>query len=111
MIKQFSPFMKKYQRYLVLAVVCIVTETMFELIIPLIMANIVDVGVANGDKPYILQQGLLMALCALASLGLGIGSARFAAVCGQGFGAEIRKAEYAKIQSFSFANTDQFTAS
>lgn len=111
MIRRLLSYMKKYKKYTILAIFCIVAETFFELIIPLIMADIVDVGVANGDKPYILSKGLLMAGCALVSLILGVGSARFAAACGQGLGAELRKAEYRKFQSFSFANTDHFSSS
>ena len=84
---------------------------MFELVIPLVMASIVDVGVANGDRRYILMKGLQMVLFALISLVLGQGSAMFSARCGQGVGAEIRKAEFAKLQQFSFANTDHFRSS
>ena len=75
------------------------------------MASIVDVGVATGDRHYILMRGLQMVLFALISLILGQGAATFAARCGQGLGAEIRKAEYARLQEFSFANTDHFSES
>lgn len=111
MIRRLASYMKPYRKYTILAIFCITVETMFELIIPLIMADIIDVGVASGDKPYIFGKGALMVLCALISLILGIGSARFAALCGQGLGAELRKAEYRKLQSFSFANTDHFRTS
>ena len=77
----------------------------------MIMADIIDVGVANGDQAYILERGLQMVFCAGISLVLGIGYARFAALCGQGLGAELRKAEYRKIQEFSFSNTDKFSTS
>lgn len=103
--------MKKYRAATALAVFCIVLETFLELIIPLIMADMVDVGIANGDKAYIFEKGLMMAVCAVISMVLGVGSARFAAVCGQGVGAEIRKNEYRKLQQFSFANTDRFRTS
>ena len=73
--------------------------------------DIIDVGVANGDQAYILERGLQMVFCAGISLVLGIGYARFAALCGQGLGAELRKAEYRKIQEFSFSNTDKFSTS
>ena len=111
MIKRLASYMKPYRKYTILAIFCVAVETMFELIIPLIMADIIDVGVATGNKPYIFGKGALMVLCALISLLLGIGSARFAALCGQGLGAELRKAEYRKLQSFSFANTDHFRTS
>lgn len=75
------------------------------------MADIVDIGVANGDKAYIFSRGGFMILCALLALLLGIGSARFAAIVGQGLGANLREAEYAKLQEFSFANVDHFQIS
>ena len=75
------------------------------------MADIVDIGVANGDKTYIFSRGGFMILCALLALLLGIGSARFAAIAGQGLGANLREAEYAKLQEFSFANVDHFQIS
>ena len=79
-----------------------------ELIVPFIMADMVDVGVANGDKPYIFQRGILMAVFAVIAFLLGITSAKFAAKCGQGLGAELRKEEYRKLQGFSFGNMDHF---
>lgn len=103
--------MEKYRMYAVLSCLCVAFETLFELIIPMIMADIIDVGVANGDQAYILERGLQMVFCAGISLVLGIGYARFAALCGQGLGAELRKAEYRKIQEFSFSNTDKFSTS
>lgn len=110
-MKRLFSYMKKYRAATALAVFCIVLETFLELIIPLIMADMVDVGIANGDKAYIFEKGLMMAACAVISMVLGVGSARFAAVCGQGVGAEIRKNEYRKLQQFSFANTDRFRTS
>ena len=111
MLKRFYVYMEKYRMYAVLSCICVAFETLFELIIPMIMADIIDVGVANGDQAYILERGLQMVFCAGISLVLGIGYARFAALCGQGIGAELRKAEYRKIQEFSFSNTDKFSTS
>ena len=74
-------------------------------------ADIIDVGVAAGDQHYIVMKGLQMIGMALIALILGQGYARFAAACGQGVGAEIRKKEFAKLQQFSFANTDHFSES
>ena len=111
MLKRFYVYMEKYKMYAVLSCLCVAFETLFELIIPMIMADIIDVGVANGDQAYIQERGLQMVFCAGISLVLGIGYARFAALCGQGLGAELRKAEYRKIQEFSFSNTDKFSTS
>ena len=108
MLKRIFSYLGEYKKYAYLAGICIGAEVVFELVIPLIMADIVDVGVVNGDRDYIFQKGILMIGCALIALILGIGSAKFSALCGQGLGANIRKAEYKKMQSFSFANTDHF---
>ena len=78
-MKEFLSYLKPYKRDAVMAVFCIEAETVFELIIPLVMASIVDVGVVNGDRRYILMKGLQMVLFALISLVLGQGSAMFSA--------------------------------
>ena len=108
LIRRFAGYLHKYRLWFVLAMFCVAAEAVFELVIPMIMVNIVDVGVANGDRAYIFQQGALMCVCAVIAMVLGVGSARISALCGHGLAAEVRKAEYAKIQSFSFANRDRF---
>ena len=70
LIRVFS-YMKPYRKYAFLAGLCVAVECMFELIIPVLMANIVDVGVKNGDTGYIFTQGALMCLCAVIALFLG----------------------------------------
>ncbi len=110
LIRLFS-YINQYKKYAILAVTCILTEGIFELLVPLIMADLIDVGVANGDRSYIYMKGLQMVACALIALVLGVGSARFAALTGQGLGAELRKAEYEKLQGYSFANIDHFRSS
>ncbi len=111
MLTRLFSYMNQYKKYAALAVVCIMTEGVFELLVPLIMADLIDVGVANGDRSYIYMKGLQMVCCALIALVLGVGSARFAALTGQGLGAELRKAEYEKLQGYSFANIDHFRSS
>ena len=111
MFKQFFGYFKNYKKYLYLSAVFVILETLFELIIPLIMADIIDIGVANKDRNYILIKGGLMIICALLSPGLGLLYAKTAAKAGQGFGYELRKAQYQKIQEFSFKNTDHFSTS
>ncbi len=111
MLKRIFSYSGQYKKYLVFAALCITAESLFELVIPLIMANIVDIGVASGDRTYIFEQGAWMLICAFLALLLGIGSAKFSAVAGQGLGANLREAEYAKLQQFSFANVDHFQLS
>ena len=111
MFRKLLSYLGTYKKAAILAIFCVTTEVAFELIIPFIMADILDIGVATGNREYIISRGVLMLICSLIALGLGIGSAYFSALAGQGLGAELRKAEYRKIQSFSFANTDKFRTS
>lgn len=110
-LRRIASYIKPYKKSFIAAIFCISAEAVFELIIPLIMADIIDVGVKNGDKPFIFIRGGLMIACALVALLLGIGSAKFAARCGNGLGAELRKEEYRKLQGFSFSNIDKFRVS
>ena len=111
MIKKLYPYMKKYKKYLFLGVSCAVLEVVFELLIPLVMAKIVDVGISLGDTGYTIKMGLLMVCMAMISLSIGLALSKFAAIAGQGFGAELREAEYIKIQSYSFKNIEKFSTS
>lgn len=88
----------QYKKYLVFAALCITAESLFELVIPLIMANIVDIGVASGDRTYIFEQGAWMLVCAFLALLLGIGSAKFSAVAGRDW---ARICGRRSMQSFS----------
>ena len=101
MLRRIASYIKPYRKSFIAAVVCISAEAVFELIIPLIMADIIDIGVKNGDKPFIFIRGGIMIICALVALLLGIGSAKFSAECGNGLGAELRKEEYRKLQGLS----------
>ena len=111
MLSRIFSYIHGYKKYLWIAMACILAESVFELIVPLLMADIVNVGVETGDRTYIFLKGGEMLLCALAALVLGVGSARFSALAGQGLGAELRKAEYRKLQQFSFSNIDHFRVS
>ena len=109
MIKKLAPYMKKYKKPLILAVLCAALEAIFELLIPLVMAQIVDVGITNKDIGYTIKMGLLMLCMAFISLSFGLMLSKFAAEAGQGFGAELRQAEYIKIQQYSFKNIEKFS--
>ena len=109
MVKKLLPYMKKYKTPLILGVMCAALEAIFELLIPLVMANIVDIGITTGDSWYTIKMGLLMVGMALVSLSFGLGLSKFAAEAGQGFGAELREAEYVKIQGYSFKNIEKFS--
>ena len=111
MLRRLFSYMGRYKKYAFLALFCIAVESVFELLVPLIMADLVDVGVASGDRAYIFQKGGEMVICGVLALILGVGSARFAALAGQGLGAQLRQAEYEKLQKYSFSNIDHFRVS
>lgn len=111
MLRRLFSYMHQYKKFAAMAILCVAAESTFELIVPLIMADLVDVGVASGNKSYIYMKGFQMLICAFLALMLGVGSARFSALAGQGLGAELRKAEYEKLQGYSFANIDHFRVS
>lgn len=109
--KQLLPYLRPCRKEFFLAVLFVTAESIFELFIPLVMSDIIDVGVAGRDIRYILQQGIQMAVCALLSLFCGLLFARYAARTALGFGTCIREAEYARLQDYSFANLDHFETS
>jgi ATP-binding cassette subfamily B multidrug efflux pump len=109
MLKKLAPYTKGYRKWILLGVLCSAGEAVFELLLPRIMASIVDVGIANADKAYILSRGLEMILMSLVALALGVGAAALAAKAGMGFGANVRKAEYDQVQAFSFSNVEHFS--
>lgn len=111
MLKRIFSYMKQYKKYAYLALVCIGIEVVLELMVPMLMADLIDYGVADADIPYIYTKGIQMGGCAILALILGIGSSKFSALAGQGLGANIRMAEYEKLQSYSFSNIDHFRVS
>lgn len=84
-------------------------EVVLELLIPLYMSKIVDVGIPNGDMQYVLITGGKMLLIAGCSLFCGAMAARLSAVASMGMGARVREAMYKNIQTFSFSNIDRFS--
>ena len=109
MLKKLAPYTRGYRWYILLGVLCSVGEAVLELELPQAMSAIVDVGIANGDRSYILLTGVKMFLMAMAALACGVGAAVMAAKAAMDFGANIRQAEYEQVQRFSFANIEHFS--
>ncbi|WP_133969234.1 ABC transporter ATP-binding protein [Eubacterium limosum] len=109
MIKHLKPYLAKYRLPSLLAPLTVIVEVLLEIQIPFLMAKIVDQGITTRDLSYVFQIGAIMVLVALCSLLFGVLSGRFAAKGAMGFGSEIRKAVFDKIQEFSFANIDRFS--
>lgn len=110
-LKYLLRYLGPYRKDMLIGALLIVVETGFELVIPLLMADLIDIGVANRDMTYILHKGIQMGICALLSLATGLLYARFAARAAYGWGAGIREAEYARVQGYAFSNLDHFETS
>lgn len=106
MLKKLLPFMKKYRKYAILSPIMMILEVASDILVPLLMSRIVDVGIKNQDMAYVIRMGLLMILLALFGLFMGVVSSFFGARAGFGFAAELRKEAFARIQNYSFANLD-----
>ena len=109
MLRKLAPYTRGYRLYVLLGVLCSAGEAVLELELPQAMSEIVDVGIATGDRSYILLTGLKMFLMAMAALACGVGAAVLAAKAAMGFGANVRQAEYEQVQRFSFANIERFS--
>ena len=109
MLRKLAPYTRGYRLYVLLGVLCSAGEAVLELELPQAMSEIVDVGIATGNRSYILLTGLKMFLMAMAALGCGVGAAVLAAKAAMGFGANVRQAEYEQVQRFSFANIERFS--
>lgn len=110
-LKHIFSYMKPYRWDFMIAVFLIFVETVFEMIIPILMTDIIDIGIPQRDYPLLYQQGGLMIFCALIALITGLLFSRFAARAAYGFGTNLRLAEYKKIQNYSFSNLDHFSSS
>lgn len=102
---------KRFKVSAFVAPLLIMGEVLLEVLIPLIMARIIDVGISNHDVGYVVKYGLIMILAALASLGFGVFAGKYAAVASVGFARNIRRRLFNKIQDFSFGNVDKFSTS
>ncbi len=108
-MKKYIPYVKKYWYCFILGPLFMVMEASGEFILPYINANIINIGAANGDIPYIIKNGVFMALIALGMLVTGVLGANFAIRGSARLAGGIRKDTFCKIQSFSFSNIDDFT--
>ena len=102
---------REYKKQAFLAPVLVVLEVLLEVLIPLLMANIIDVGIMNGDMNYIIKVGLLLVVMAMVSLFFGAKAGQVAAVAGAGYAKNLRHDIFYKIQDFSFGNIDHFSTS
>ncbi len=111
MLKKLASYIKEYKKDTILTPIFVVLEVVMEVVIPLLMARIIDVGIQNGDVRYILEMGALLIVSAILSLTFGMLSGRFAAKASAGYAKNLRKAMFHKVQDYSFENIDKFSTS
>ena len=109
MIKKLTPYLSKYKLYTIITPLLIIAEVMLEVTIPFLMAKIVDDGIGKSNIPYVLKIGTLMIIMSLFSLTFGALASKTAAKAAMGFGSEVRKGLFNKVQEFSFSNVDKFS--
>ena len=110
-LKRLFGYLGPYRRDMFIGMALVFVETVFELIIPVFMAQLIDGGIAQRDIPFILYKGAQMGVCAVLSLICGLLYARFAARAAYGWGARIREAEFSRVQQYAFSNIDHFATS
>ena len=108
MLKKLFPYKLPYKKHAILSPFLMVLETFMDVLIPFLMAFIIDVGIVNKDLAYIAKIGGLMVAVALFALYCGSASAHHGATAGMGFAFQIRRAIFGQVQRFSFANLNQF---
>lgn len=109
MLKKLLSCVGEYKKYAIATPLVMIGEVLMEVMIPLVMAKMVDIGIGNSDTAYTIKMGVIMMLMALFSLACGALGGKFAAQAGMGFAKNVRKKLFDKVQDFSFANVDKFS--
>lgn len=111
MLSKLFKYIRGYEKPAILAPLLVIVEVVCELFLPKLMSGVIDVGIeGDGGFPYILKVGAIMLGLAVCSMLAGAASVKFAAVSSQGFGANLRKAMFDRVQEFSFADIDRFSS-
>lgn len=109
MLKTLASQVKEFKKDSILTPVFMILEVLFETMIPLLMASIIDKGVETGDIHHIYKVGAMMGVLALCGLWAGVMGGKYASKASTGFARNLRKAMYDNIQNFSFANIDKYS--
>jgi len=109
MIKKIASYIKEYKKDTILTPVFIGLEVVLEVVIPLLMAMIIDNGVGKGDMKYVTIVGVIMLIMAFVSLTLGAVAGKTGAKASAGFAKNLRQGMYYKIQEYSFSNIDKYS--
>ena len=110
MVKKLMRSIREYKKASLLAPIYVACEVILEVLIPYLMAGIIDIGIAESDMNYIYTMGTVLIVAAMASLFCGFMSGRYAAIASAGFAKNLREDQFRCVQKFSFANIDNFSA-
>ena len=110
MVKKLMRSIREYKKASLLAPIYVACEVILEVLIPYLMAGIIDIGIAESDMNYIYTMGAVLIIAAMASLFCGFMSGRYAAIAAAGFAKNLREDQFRCVQKFSFANIDNFSA-
>ncbi|HJC37888.1 MAG TPA: ABC transporter ATP-binding protein/permease [Candidatus Mediterraneibacter faecigallinarum] len=102
---------REYKRQTIQTPILVALEVLMEVLIPLLMANIIDIGIDGGDMGYIIRLGLLLIVMAVFALFLGAKAGQTAAIASAGYAKNLRHDIFYKVQDFSFGNIDHFSTS
>ena len=102
---------REYKKQSVLAPIFVILEVLMEVLIPMEMAKIIDIGISGGDLGYIVQRGVILVCMAMLALWFGMMAGNMAAIAGAGYAKNLRHDIFYKIQEFSFKNIDHFSTS
>lgn len=111
MNKKLLQSVREYKKQSIITPLLVTLEVLMEVLIPLEMAKIIDIGIAEGNLGYIIQRGLILVIMAMMSLFFGVQAGNFAAIAGAGYAKNLRHDIYYKVQDFSFKNIDHFSTS
>lgn len=110
-MKKLLKYLKNYKKELIFGPFFKLLEAIFELIVPVVMANIIDKGIGNNDKEYILKMSGVIVLLGICGLGFALTCQYLAAKCAYGFGTELREALYKHINTLSHSSVDKIGTS
>ena len=111
MIRRLMKSIREYRKNAILAPVSVSMEVVMEVLIPMLMAAMVDQGIEKGDMSVIIRMGLFLAVSAFLSLFFGVFAGRCASIASAGFAKNLRKDLFYRLQDFSFTNIDRFSTS
>ncbi len=109
MVRTLAKHIGKYRTASILSVLSVLGEAGMDILIPFVMAKLIDQGISRGDLGAVYRYGLMMLLCAVMALVFGIAGGRFASRASSGFASNLRDAMYVSIQNYSFSNIDKYS--